>query len=360
MEISENKEEKSMKKKPVFNSIEEFEKNLNDGIKDKLSVFLNIVKDVDLFKKMCLMENIKQNGEVNISPNLEKLLEEIKTSDIIKNKIEENIHIASEQKTSTKKEYKRVHYYFCKENGTNLAVTDILNPFHQKQIQNNFVIERYFSKNTEMQMIDDLIIEKLKKIIKTKFRLAFDEGVENERWTSDGTKIISDESQIDQGSKQMYSTNMRRKMINSSIKRLYPKPSLKENINDQFYVDKINEFNYNGEYLAKKVNFNNLYKEFKIPYKENYKTNPMDDLKLTDDIMKDYLDNKNKKDKNISKSTTVQKDEVTCFKRGDLYFDKNSLLLTKSKMYIKVDRKDYNKEFKLIGEHIDNKSPFLK
>ena len=108
MEISENKEEKSMKKKPVFNSIEEFEKNLNDGIKDKLSVFLNIVKDVDLFKKMCLMENIKQNGEVNISPNLEKLLEEIKTSDIIKNKIEENIHIASEQKTSTKSDETRI------------------------------------------------------------------------------------------------------------------------------------------------------------------------------------------------------------------------------------------------------------
>ena len=128
-------------------------------------------------------------------------------------------------------------------------------------------------------------------------------------------------------------------MINSSIKRLYPKPSLKENINDQFYVDKINKFNYNGEYLAKKVNFNNLYKEFKIPYKENYKTNPMDDLKLTDDIMKDYLDNKNKKDKNISKSTTVQKDEVTCFKRGDYILIKIRFYLQKVKCILKLIEK---------------------
>ena len=353
-------EEEPVKKKPTFNSIEEYEAYLNDGIKDKLSVFLNLVKDVDLFKKMCLLENIKKNGEVDISPNLEKLINEIKTSDIVKNKIEENIHKASEEKISRKREYKRIHYYFCKENGTNLAVTEILNPFQQKQMQNDFFKQRFYSKKTEMQLINDLIIEKLKKIIKTKFRLAFDEGVENERWTSDGTKIEAEDSQIDQGSKQMYDTGMRRKMILNSVKRLYPKPSTKENINDQFYIDKINEFNYNGKYLTKKVNFDNLYKEFKIPYKEDYKSDPMDDLKLTDDIMKDYLDGKNKKDKNSSKSTTILKDEITCFKRGDLYFDKKTLLQTKSKMYIKVDRKDYNKEFKLYGEHIDNKSPILK
>ena len=360
METNEIQEEEPIKKKPIFNSIEEYEAYLNDSIKDKLAVFINIVKDIDLFRKMCLIENIKKNGEVDISPNLEKLLNEIKTSKIVIDKIEGNIHRASEEKVSFKREYKRMHYYFCKENGTNLAVTDFLNPFQQKQMQNDFFVQRYFSKKTEMQLINDLIIEKLKKVIKTKFRLAFDEGVENERWTSDGTKINTDESQIDQGSKQMYDTGMRRKIVNSTVKRLYPKPSIKENINDQFYVDKINEFNYNGKYLTKKVNFDNLYKEFKIPFKEDYKTNPMDDLKLTDDIMKDYLESKNKKDKNSSKSTAIQKDGITCFKRGDLYFDKSSLLLTKSKMYIKVDRKDFNKEFKLIGEHLDNKSPILK
>ena len=149
-----------------------------------------------------------------------------------------------------------------------------------------------------MEIINDLICEKLVKIIREKFRLAFEEGVENERWTNDGTKINVEEEPQSGINNKLYNTGMRRKIVLGTIKRLYPKPSVKENINDQFYIDKINEFNYNGKYLTKKVDFNNLYKEFKIPFKEDYKVNPMDDLKLADDIMKDYLGNKNKKDKN--------------------------------------------------------------
>ena len=47
------------------------------------------------------------------------------------------------------------------------------------------------------------------------------------------------------------------------------------------------------------------------------------------------------------------------FKRGDLLFEQKDLLITKSKMYIKVDRKDKYKDFKIFGEPIDNKSKFF-
>ena len=48
---------------------------------------------------------------------------------------------------------------------------------------------------------------------------------------------------------------MKRKIVNNAVKRLCPKPYVREGINDQ---DKINEYNYNGHYLTKKVNFHNI------------------------------------------------------------------------------------------------------
>ena len=54
-----------------------------------------------------------------------------------------------------------------------------------------------------------------------------------------------------------------------------------------------------------------------------------------------------------------KKEDISFFKRGDLYFDKKDLLITKSKMYIKVDRKDKDRDFKLFGEPLNNKSKFF-
>ena len=45
-------EELPPKKEPTFNSIDEYESYLNDSIKDSLSVFLNFMKDYDIFRKM--------------------------------------------------------------------------------------------------------------------------------------------------------------------------------------------------------------------------------------------------------------------------------------------------------------------
>ena len=93
---------------------------------------------------------------------------------------------------------------------------------------------------------------------------------------------------------------MKRKIVNNELKRLYPKLSVWEGINDQ---DKINEYNYNGHYLTKKVNFHNLYKELKIQPKRDYEGDPINDLKLLDDVIKEYNDEKSNKDKNSSKNT---------------------------------------------------------
>ena len=348
-------EELPPKKEPTFNSIDEYESYLNDMIKDSLSVFLNFMKDFDIFRKMFSTNEAKR--EVNISKNLEQLLEELKQSPLALAKISKNVKLYSEEKSTLRPPRKRVHYYFCKENGTNFAVSNILNPFEQREIPNELMQPRYYLKKSEIKCINEIICLKIRNIVQEKFRIAFDEGIENERWTKDGIEIQNKEK--NEAEKKLYDTAKRKKIVNNAVKRLYPKPSIREGITDQFYVDKINEYNFNGKYLSKKINFQNLFKELKIQNKEDYKGDPINDLKLTDDIIKEYNEEKSNKDKNNSKTNGSKKEEENCFKRGELLFDKKDLLITKSKMYIKVDRKDKYRDFKLLGEPLNNKSKFF-
>ena len=339
-------------KKEVFNSIDEYESHINDNIKDSLSVFVNIISNADTFKKISSLENVKK--ELNISQNLELILYELHQSKLASNQIEETIRKNFEEKDHKKIIRHRVHYYFSKENGTNLAVTEYLNPFEQKELGNDFIEQRFFSKSSEIDCIKGIICQKIKKILKKKFRLAYEEGVDNERWTKDGLEIPNKKKEDIEA--KLHEDMIKRKIVKNTIKRLYPKPKVREGINNQFYVDKINEYNYNGKYLTKKANYETLIKDLKFQRKEDYKIDPINDLKLTDDIINEYFDEKKMKEKNNSKIIPTRKEESGIFKRGDLLFEQKDLLITKSKMYIKVDRKDKDRDFKLFGEPLDDSS----
>ena len=339
-------------KKEVFNSIEEYESHINDNIKDSLSVFVNIISNADTFKKISSLENVKK--ELNISQNLELILYELHQSKLASNQIEETIRKNFEEKDQKKIIRHRVHYYFSKENGTNLAVTEYLNPFEQKELGNDFIEQRFFSKSSEIDCIKGIICQKIKKILKKKFRLAYEEGVDNERWTKDGLEIPNKKKEDIEA--KLHEDMIKRKIVKNTIKRLYPKPKVREGINNQFYVDKINEYNYSGKYLTKKANYETLIKDLKFQRKEDYKIDPINDLKLTDDIINEYFDEKKMKEKNNSKIIPTRKEESGIFKRGDLLFEQKDLLITKSKMYIKVDRKDKDRDFKLFGEPLDDSS----
>jgi len=189
-----------------------------------------------------------------------------------------------------------------------------------------------------------------------KFRLAYEEGVDNERWTKDGMEIPNKKKEDLE--EKMHEDMVKRKIVKNTIKRLYPKPKVREGINNQFYIDKINEYNYNGKYLTKKANYETLIKDLKFQRKEDFKIDPINDLKLTDDIINEYFDEK-KKEKNYSKIIPTRKEESGIFKRGDLLFEQRDLLITKSKMYIKVDRKDKNRDFKLFGEPLNDSSKYF-
>ena len=111
--------------------------------------------------------------------------------------------------------------------------------------------------------------------------------------------------------------------------------------------------------LLLKINYETLIKDLKFQRKEDYKIDPINDLKLTDDIINEYFDEKKMKEKNNSKIIPTRKEESGIFKRGDLLFEQKDLLITKSKMYIKVDRKEKNRDFKILGEPLNNKSKFF-
>ena len=67
------------------------------------------------------------------------LLFELNQSKLAFNQINKTIQKNFEEKGIKKIERKRVHYYFSKENGTNLGVTEYLNPFEQKENDQNAV-----------------------------------------------------------------------------------------------------------------------------------------------------------------------------------------------------------------------------
>ena len=75
-------------------------------------------------------------------------------------------------------------------------------------------------------------------------------------------------------------------------------------------------------------------------------------------LLMNILMKKKTKEKNNSK-IIPSKNVSGIFKRGDLLFEQKDLLITKSKMYIKVDRKDKNRDFKIFGEPLDESSKYF-
>ena len=108
-------EPQNFKKTPVFNSIDEQELYLNDNMKDCFSVILTLLKDYDILRKIFSPEEAKK--EVNISHNLEELLEELKESPTALTQVAKNVKEHSEERLGVRPKRKRVYYYFCKENG---------------------------------------------------------------------------------------------------------------------------------------------------------------------------------------------------------------------------------------------------
>ena len=343
--------DKSTNKKNMFSTLEEYEAKVSEKIADKVSLFSKIMIDNDINHKLLYVnEKLTGEDEVIVDKNTEDMIKEIKKSDIILNLIKNNIKLHNELKEERKIKRPK-HYYYCKENGSNLAVSNFKNFFNQNYISLTANKNIFFSKKGEVSLIKDIFIKTLKEQIKKKFNIVF---MDNENNKPSSLEInVETTNNLQNGNKKYLNREEVKEIISKSIERLYPKPKFRGDIfDDQFYVDKINEYNLNG-HLQKKLNIDDIIDDMKIERKKPYDDNLKLKIKLSENVFKNYLDKREKMKqlRKIEKKNKLQA-QSDLLKRGDLIFNDKNILITRSKFYLRVDRNKME-DLRLFG-HAEN------
>ena len=345
--------DKSTNKKSMFSSLEEYEAKVSEKIGDKVSLFEKIMIDNDINNKL-LYANKKLTGEdeVIVDKNTEDMIKEMKKSDIILNLIKNNIKLHNELKEERKIKRPK-HYYYCKENGSNLAVSNFKNFFGQNYISLTANKNIFFGKIGEVSLVKDIFIKLLKGQIKKKFDIV---SIENENNKPSSLEINVETTNNIAINKKLLNKEEVKEIISRSIERLYPKPKFRGDIfDDQFYVDKINEYNLNG-HLHKKLNIDDIIDDMKIERKKPYEDNLKLKIKLSENVFKNYLDKREKMKqlRKIEKKNKLQS-QSDLLKRGDLVFNDNNILITRSKFYLRVDRNKME-DLRLFGHSENNEN----
>lgn len=349
----------------LFNTIDEYEAKMNEQIKDKLSLFTKIMLETDMFEKFIL--NQDKNEEVNPEPNTKEIIEEIKSEKKIMSLIYHNCKNygkINKDKKDTKntqnpqnKSIKKKNIFDSKAYSSNLTVSQYINYFDQKTINQTNKICQFYSKDTENELISKIVIQNFTNQIKKKLFIAFHDDL----LSSGKPKIFSYKcdkgSSVDnkQETEEQSETELEKRLhiINQSIERLYPKPKPKDDyLSDEFFIDKINQCRKEGS-LSALLDINKLISELKINRINNYEGNIKENVKLTDDVITNYYNNKYLMEELIEKQNKKNilynkgKDE---FHRGDINLTEKMLLSTKSKLYVRVNRN--RDDLLLFGEQI--------
>ena len=342
----------------LFENIENFEKKFQEKIRDKTDLFYKIMTDNDIFNKLVTNKTHQKNNDedeqsdIIVDGNVKTFIEELNQSVLITNLIQSNIKIRNEIKDE--KIIRRPKFYtYCRENGSNLAVSNFLDFFDQKSIRNKLQPPKFYSKFSELELISNLFKNLFFKQIKRKFEFAFEDSENNGKTiffnnnNNLTNKLIGTENE--KNNSKIYSKSQIKNMINNSIERLFPKPKIKEKFDDNFFINIINEARTKGE-LNKKLNIQQQCESMKINKKKDLNV----DLKFSCDVENEIVKNYYLQKSLIQKKNNFNKNKKEkIFKRGQLEFNEKNLLNTHSKLYIRVDRKNQN-DLKLLGKQINN------
>ena len=342
----------------LFENIENFEKKFQEKIRDKTDLFYKIMTDNDIFNKLVTNKTHQKNNDedeqsdIIVDGNVKTFIEELNQSVLITNLIQSNIKIRNEIKDE--KIIRRPKFYtYCRENGSNLAVSNFLDFFDQKSIRNKLQPPKFYSKFSELELISNLLKNLFFKQIKRKFEFAFEDSENNGKTiffnnnNNLTNKLIGTENE--KNNSKIYSKSQIKNMINNSIERLFPKPKIKEKFDDNFFINIINEARTKGE-LNKKLNIQQQCESMKINKKKDLNV----DLKFSCDVENEIVKNYYLQKSLIQKKNNFNKNKKEkIFKRGQLEFNEKNLLNTHSKLYIRVDRKNQN-DLKLLGKQINN------
>jgi len=314
--------------------------------------------DNDIFNKLVTNKTHQKNNDedeqsdIIVDGNVKTFIEELNQSVLITNLIQSNIKIRNEIKDE--KIIRRPKFYtYCRENGSNLAVSNFLDFFDQKSIRNKLQPPKFYSKFSELELISNLFKNLFFKQIKRKFEFAFEDSENNDKTiffnnnNNLTNKLIGTENE--KNNSKIYSKSQIKNMINNSIERLFPKPKIKEKFDDNFFINIINEARTKGE-LNKKLNIQQQCESMKINKKKDLNV----DLKFSCDVENEIVKNYYLQKSLIQKKNNFNKNKKEkIFKRGQLEFNEKNLLNTHSKLYIRVDRKNQN-DLKLLGKQINN------
>jgi hypothetical protein len=263
----------------LFENIENFEKKFQEKIRDKTDLFYKIMTDNDIFNKLVTNKTHQKNNDedeqsdIIVDGNVKTFIEELNQSVLITNLIQSNIKIRNEIKDE--KIIRRPKFYtYCRENGSNLAVSNFLDFFDQKSIRNKIQPPKFYSKFSELELISNLFKNLFFKQIKRKFEFAFEDSENNDKTiffnnnNNLTNKLIGTENE--KNNSKIYSKSQIKNMINNSIERLFPKPKIKEKFDDNFFINIINEARTKGE-LNKKLNIQQQCESMKINKKKRLK-----------------------------------------------------------------------------------------
>ena len=344
----------------LFENIENFEKKFQEKIRDKTDLFYKIMTDNDIFNKLVTTNQNKskqkeeEQSDIIVDGNIKLFIEELNQSVLITNLIQSNIKIRNEIKEE--KIIRRPKYYsYCRENGSNLAVSPFTSFFDQNTIRNKLKPPQFYSKFSELELISSIFKTIFFNQIKRKFEFAFEDSENNDKTILNNNnnnnlinKLIGTENE--KNNSKIYSKSQIKNIINNSIERLFPKPKIKEKFDDNFFINIINEARAKGE-LNKKLNIEQQCENMKINKKKDLNVDLKFSCDVENEIIKNYYLQKSLFQKKNNNNNNNKKEKI--FKRGELEFSEKNLLNTQSKIYIRVDRKNQS-DLKLLGKQINN------
>lgn len=359
----------------LFDKIDQFEKKVANNIQDKLTMFIKVIEDLEIFIKT----QKDKEKELNIDKNVIGIINEIKTSNkLTKTIIEHNKLIKTIQKEKViNSSPVSVYKNFPNQETINIFNIDHINYFNQNFFKN---CKKYYHRTNETKLIKQEVIEFISKTIREKMYTKFLENKNNKKKVDikikkenkDNIDDIDNKDNKDnknslsfnetfflKTTKDFFKVNKYKRFISPET-RLYTKPPKhKEILTENFVIEKIFEYRFNGG-LQKKIDLKEVVKKFKIKEKKDLNDiNLNHKMDLTSRVVNDYITNRNNRINPIKKLSVINNNEKITRDVFVTKIDRNNIDLQISKILYFVNIVDLKRRDK-DNTYLNNHENYLK
>ena len=143
----------------LFENIDQFEEKLNEQIKDKVALFMRIMRDNEMLTNMLSGKNDEVSTDENANSIIEDIRKSQKVSDVIVDKAKAQGAYEEVKKKKKTKDFDTKIY------GSGLQSAKFINYFGENSTNSKI----FFDKNSEIDYIKNMIFDQMKDEIKKKF-----------------------------------------------------------------------------------------------------------------------------------------------------------------------------------------------